>query len=213
MRLLPLVLVAGCATMNGARPLEPGQPAVGVTLGGAVLEFADAPIPLPNAVVEARHGLTRVADRPLDLSYGLNVTPLAFGLLQGHVGSSWLLFDQHGAAPALSLTDRVFFAVDPAPQAWAANQLEVTASWLAGNQLVYVSLSQYLDLPRPSLVLTPAVGAPLDPGEPGGLFVQPEVRYYGANLANDLNTIPWIPDGVGALGISIGLGSRFGGAR
>ncbi len=47
MRLLPLALVGGCATMNGARPLEPGQHAVGVTLGGAVLEFAGAPLPLP----------------------------------------------------------------------------------------------------------------------------------------------------------------------
>jgi hypothetical protein len=199
--------------MNGARPLEPGQHAVGVTLGGAVLEFAGAPLPLPNAVVEARHGVALVADRPLDLSYGLNLTPLAFGLVQGHVGSSWLLFDQRGAAPALSVTDRVFFALDPAPQGWGANQLELTASWRSGHQLVYLSLSQYLDLLRPSLVLTPALGAALDPGPAGGFFVQPELRYYGVNLVNELNTIPWMPDRVGAVGFSVGVGSTFGGAR
>lgn len=219
--LCTVLLAGGCATMTGARPLAPGQHAVGVTAGGGLVELG-APIPLPNLVLEARHGLPELAGRPWDLGYGLNATGLAFGLLQGHVGSSWLLLPQQGAAPALSLTDRVFFATnllglpsrpEPRLQAWGADQVELTASWLVGGQLPYLSLSQYFDFRTPALTLTPALGAVFDPREPGGVALQAEVRWYGVNQPDDVATVSWVPGNAGILGISVGLSSRFGGAR
>lgn len=219
---LPLLALTACATMNGARPLERGQHAFGVTVGGGLVELG-APIPLPNVVVEARHGLPEVAHRPFDLGYGLNATALPFGMIAGHVGADWLLLRQDRGWPALSLTDRVFFAtnllglgskIDPQLELWANDQVEVTASWLVKGQLPYVSLSQYTDLGSPALTLTPAVGFVLDPKTSGrGVALQTEVRWYGLSQPDEAATVTWVPNSMGILGITLGLSGRFGEAK
>lgn len=179
------------------------------------------PLPLPNLVVEAAHGLTEVAERPLDLRYGLNVTALPFGLLQGHVGSSWLLVRPNGAVPRLALTDRLFFATnvpglafrtDPTVQGWLVDQIELTASYDLGQQLVYLSVSEYLDVQSPSLTLTPAIGAQLDPAARGGFFVQPELRWFAVNQSPKIDSVRFIGP-TGAIGLSVALGTRFGSPR
>ena len=209
--------VAACSTMSGARPLARGEHAVGVTLGGALLDFG-GPMPLPNVVVEGAHGVAEVAGRPLDLRYGLDATGLPFGLLAGHVGSSWLLARPRGVLPRLALTDRVFFATnvlglpyktDPRLQGWVADQLELTASYDLGHQLVYASVSEYLDLQNPTLTFTPALGAQLDPGDAGGFFVQPEVRWFALGRVRESRAVRFVSPS-GALGVSVGLGARFG---
>lgn len=205
--------------MTGARPLEPGEHAASVTLGGGMLHLG-GPLPIPNAVVEGRHGVTKVADKPLDVHYGLNLTSLAFGIAQLHAGGSLLLAEQNGAVPALAVTDRVWFATnalgpglraDPKLQAWGADQIELAASWEVGNQLLYTSLAQYFDFRNPVLTLTPAVGAVWDFGEPGGVQLQTELRWYGAHRPDPYNSIVWEPQSIGILGASIGFGYKFGG--
>jgi hypothetical protein len=190
---------------------------LGVTLGGAMLDL-DGPLPMPNVVVEGAHGLTEVARRPLDLRYGLNATAMPFGMLAGHVGSSWLLVRPDGAVPRLALTDRVFFATnipglpyrsDPRLQGWLTNQLELTASYDLGHQLVYASVSEYLDVANPGLTLTPALGAQLDPGKAGGFFVQPELRWFALGRVRDSRAVRFIGPS-GAIGLSLALGTRFG---
>ena len=62
LRLAVLALtLSACSTMSGARPLARGEHAVGVTVGGALLDFG-GPLPLPNIVVEGAHGVAEVAD-------------------------------------------------------------------------------------------------------------------------------------------------------
>lgn len=218
--LLPLLYLAGCSTLSGARPLEPGRHAVGATVGGPLVPLG-APIPLPNVVVEAKHGIAEIAQRPFELGYGLNVTGLPYGIVQGHIGVGYLLFDQAKARPALSLTKRTFFATNAAGasyryvgrvQGWALDQFELTASWAPGQQLVYTSVSEYLDWGNPQLLLTPAVGAQLDPGEPGGFLVQPELRWYAFHRRAALDNVDWVGPR-GALGISLGFATTFGGPR
>jgi len=216
--LLAALGLTGCSTLSGARPLAPGEHAVGVTAGGAMVPLG-APVPLPNLVVEGKHGIAELADRPLDISYGVNLTALPYGVGQAHVGSSFLLVDQHGAAPALSLTDRLFLAtnlpgasnkVDPRIQGWGADQIELSASWYAGHQLIYVGVSEYIDFGNPGLLLTPSLGVQLDPGEAGGFLVQPELRWYAINRQSQADNVRWIGP-TGALGFSIGFATRFGG--
>ena len=69
-RLTPfLALLSGCATLSSARPLAPGEHEVGVTIGGPVLLFGGAPVPLPNTVVQGRSGVAELGGRPLDIFY------------------------------------------------------------------------------------------------------------------------------------------------
>ena len=221
-RLSAAALLAGCTTMPGARPLHPGEHQVGVTLGGPAVEFGQASVPLPNAILEGRSGLGYLRLRPLDLNYGLNATALAFGIAQLHVGASWLMLDQEGARPALSLTNRLFLATnaltpqDKAPgakRAWGADQVELSASYLLGTQLVYLSLSQYVDFGLPQWVLTPALGAMFDFGRREGVKLMLEARYYGLNLTKEFTTVQWTTGPRGALGVGLGLSYAFGDRR
>ena len=217
--LLLITALAGCGAMNTARPLDRGEHAAGLTLGGPLLKLGGKPVPMPNAVVEARHGVAALADRPLELGYGLNLTGLAYGVvgLQGHV--SWLAMEQRGAIPALSVTNRLYFASNHLdarkadPGVWGLDQLDVTASWLLGDaqqQLVYLSLTQNTDLIDPALFLSPGLGAQLDPGEPGGLRVQVESRWYAPGALPESLALRWVSPGRGALGFNFGVNLPIG---
>lgn len=211
--------LAGCSAMNTARPLARGEHAAGLTFGGPLLKLGGAAIPMPNAVVEGRHGVASVAERPLELGYGLNLTGLAYGVvgLQAHV--AWLAMEQRGAVPALSVTNRLYFASNhldsrkAAPGVWGLDQLDLTASWLVGDaqqQLVYLSVTQNTDLIDPALFLSPGLGAQLDPGAPGGLRAQVETRWYGPATLPESRALRWVSPGRGALGVNVGVNLPFG---
>lgn len=222
MRCLPLVFLVGCGTLSGARPLQPGQHEVGVVLGGPLIEFAGAPIPIPNLMLAGRSGVGLLADRPLDLAYGMNLTGLPFGVLalQGDVG--WLLADQQGARPAFTVRNAVAFtsnafASDKSEDAqraiWVVDQLSLLASWKVKENVFYLSVAQATDLSAPSLVLTPGLGVSLDPGDAGGLRYQVDLSWYGINRSPDLDTIGLLPSKPGAIGVHLGLAYGFGGAK
>ena len=211
MRSMAALLLAGCSTLHAARPLDAGEHAVGVTVGGAMLDFGGAPVPLPNAVVEGIVGLPALADRPLDARAGLNVTGLPFGLVQGHLGAAWQLTEGGGWRPGLALSNRLFMAInlpgtpnrpEPQVQAWAADQLEVLASWPAGDHLVYGGVAQVFDIGAPGLLVCPAVGGEIHTGR--GWSLRPELRWYGINRAPEATAFRWAT-GTGALGVSVGV--------
>ena len=207
-------------TLPGARPLAPGEHEVGVTVGGPLVEFGGGNVPLPNAVVEGRSGIRLIRDRPLDLNYGLNATAIGFGIAQLHLGASYMLLEQEGAIPAISLTNRVFVATnaltpaDKAPgtkSAWGAHQLELSASYLLAGHLLYLSASQYTDFGHPQLLLSPAIGVQFDPGEKKqGVQFLLEARYYAINQTKELTTVSWTSAPRGAFGVGLGLSYRFG---
>lgn len=220
-RLLPLLALAACATLTTARPLAPGEHALGVVAGGGLVDLG-APVPLPVVSVEGRHGVAAPGGHPIDVGWGVNGTALVFGIAAVHGGASALLLPQRGGVPALSLGNRLWFATnalglgaksDPALEAWAADQTELTASWLVGGQLPYVSLSEYVDFGNPSLTLTPAVGGVWDFRRPGGVTLQTELRWYGLGVPDDAATVDWLPGNTGILGVDVGVSGRFGRAR
>jgi len=211
-----LLVMTGCATFPSARPLEPGAHEVGVSLGGPVLNFNGAPLPIPNITLQGRHGLFKRWDRPFDLTYGLNLIALPFGLLQGHVGVSYLLIPQRGAAPALDVATKQFFATN-APslpnkphataQGWTANQLDFYFSWEIQRQLIYTGITQYTDFGSPGLTLTPSLGVVLDtsPKTYGGLMFHFDFRWYALSQTNNYDAVTWIPEVAGAFGFGGGM--------
>ncbi|MEZ4316831.1 MAG: hypothetical protein R3F61_04995 [Myxococcota bacterium] len=218
LRFLPLCAVMGCTTLSGARPLAAGQHEVGVVVGGPLLEFG-GPLPLPNLVLAGRSGLPALADRPFDLGYGLNATGLPFGIVALHGDLGWQLNDQNRALPAFTVRNKVFFAtnvlapgkVDGAKRGvWAADEIDVYASWALGESVVYGSLGQVFDVGAPRLVLVPGVGTSIDPGAAGGLKLQLEARWWAVNRSSNQNSVNWIPKNPGAIGITVGVAYGFG---
>ena len=223
MRYLILLLGTACGTMNSARPLNEGQHAVGITLGGPMVEFGGNYVPLPNAVVEGRSGMTPIADKNWDLNYGLNLTALPFDQVGVHLGASFQAMKQNGNIPALSFTNRFFFysnhlsgnTIDGSKGIWMNDELSVTVSWKLGRQMVYTGFSQYFDLSAPSLTLTPFVGAEFfNTGVKNGFVLQFELRNYAVGRNPSITTAKWnTPFGSGGFGGNLGLVYRFGGAK
>lgn len=216
--LLPFLV--GCGTLHGARPLHPGQHEVGLTLGGPMLKFG-GPIPLPNAVLGARSGLGHIAGRPLDLGYGMNLTALPFGILSLHGDLGWLAVDQNGAAPAITVRNKLFwthnvFAVkspEVPKEPWGADEVDLILSWKVQEHVFHGTIGQVFDFANPQLNLVAGLGASLDFGKPGGLVLQPELRWWGLNHTSDQRNVQWVPSKPGAIGIHLGFGYRFGKRR
>ena len=219
--LLPLLLLSGCATLSGARPLEPGVHEVGATLGGPFVSAFGAVIPIPNVIVQGRSGLALLGDRPLDLGYGMNLTGLPFGAISLHASGSFLLAHQTGGLPAVSVTNRFFFATNPvdpgtvpfARGVLAVNQIEFSASWLLGNQLLYAALSESIDLQNTGLLLTPVLGATFNFKQEGPFRLHAELRYWGVNRTPQTDRVAWLTPGPGALGVNLGFSWLLGGGQ
>lgn len=216
---LPALLLTGCAGLSSARPLPEGQHEVGATLGGGFINFGGAPLPMPNIMVEGRSGVATLGDRPLSVNYALNLTPIAFGIFQGHVGASYLLAKQNGAVPAVAFTDRIYFASnflgvgnrdDQRLAGFGINQFEIDVSWEIKGQLLYVGAAQYLDFGDPQFTLTPAIGATFDPGQKGGVRIHLETRWYGVTSNNPYNNVRWIGGPQGAFGATLGISYLLG---
>lgn len=202
--------------MNSARPLNPGEHALGVTLGGPLVEFSGAYIPLPNLIVEGRSGLKPLAGRPLDVNYGLNLTGMAFGVVGLHAGGNWQLVEQDGPIPRLTVSDRLWLYNNyldlrkdsSQRRLWVVDQIEVTGSYSIDRSLVYFGFAEYLDFSMPELVFTPFLGTELRPSARVGLQV--EARYFGANQVKSVETVTWLSPGPGAIGLLLGFRYDFG---
>jgi len=214
-----ILLGMGCGTMNAARPLNKGEHAVGATFGGPMVKLG-APLPLPSFVVEGRHGLAPVLDRPFDVHYGVNLTAASFGIAQVHGGVGWQLTDQQRGLPAWTVASRLFLAdnhfaggrVASAERAlWVLNQSDLLASWQRSRWLGYTGLSQLTDFRYPGLHLAPILGGQVALGEQQSWSLQLESRYYGVNRRSSSTAVPWVTFGPGAMGINIGVQKRLGG--
>ena len=223
MRYLVLLMCCACGTMNTARPLDKGQTAVGLTLGGPMVEFGGSFVPLPNALVEGRTGMKPLNGKNWDINYGLNLTALAFDQAGMHIGATNQLLNQDGNIPAVSVTNRMYVysnhlspaSTDMGKGIWSNYELSTTLSWKLGKQMVYTGIAQYFDIPSPSLTLTPFLGIELfHSGLTNGFALQLEVRNYAIGRNPTVNTATWnTPFGSGAFGGSLGFAYRFGGAK
>jgi hypothetical protein len=199
---LSAFLLGGCGTMNAARPLEAGEHRLGFNFGGPFTTSLGPPIPIPNLVVEGRSGLKPLGTLPIDLNYGLNMTTFAFGVTGFHTGASVHVLEQNGAWPALSVTERVHVYNNVLGSGkpketqtwWGLNEFDLTASWLAGHHILYVGMSDALDMGDPEWLISPFFGTELRPK--GGRFAwQLESRWLGANFSPDVYDVSWLNTG------------------
>ena len=206
-----ILAVAGCGTMHSARPLDAGEHAMGVTLGGPMVQFSGAYIPLPNLNLEGKSGLKPLLDRPLDVNYGMNLTGLAFGIVGLHGGLSWQLVEENKVIPAITVGNRLWVNnnfLDLSKEwgdrrVWVVDQLEFTFSYALGRHLVYFGLAQYLDFAQPDLLLTPFVGTEIQASK--RLALQIEIRHFALNKQQSVQALTWLSPGTGALGLNLGF--------
>ena len=209
----------GCGTMNGARPLEQGKHAVGLTFGGPLLTSLGPAIPLPNLVIEGKSGLDPIKGRATDLNYGLNATAAAFGIVDVHAGASHLLKAQGASSPAISITERLHLAsnhLDTTKPSetrafYAMNQIDFTVSREFSRQLVYGGGALYwnfVNTPSPAYF----VGTQLRPMK-GRFSIQLEARHMAVGFVPEIQDVSWYSPGSGVLSVTAGIGFDFGGSK
>lgn len=152
MRLLLPLLLLGCSTTHGIKPVGKGAVSVEGSLGGPVTMVFGAPIPLPLTTVGATVGATDTTD----VHAAIHPTAAAmFGLGAGDIGVSQQFLDNEGGRPRL-MGDLTFTGAfgDRDPDVGHEGgfrgflQPSVTASWDWGKQgqcAAYTGLTAFLE--------------------------------------------------------------------
>ena len=90
---LLLVFSAGCGTTQLLRPVGAGNTRASASLGGPLIVFGGAPVPLPVSTVGVAHGVSE----SLDLHGDLHPTAAAFGVAGLGLGVAWHPLRRRGA--------------------------------------------------------------------------------------------------------------------
>lgn len=101
---LVVFMLTKCAPSRYVKPLKKNEQVVSFTLGGPIIQFAGAPIPIPFTTLGYAYGLN---DKVSIYSH-LNTTSLLFGNLQFDAGTTIGLYEKEkifgfSMAPALQL--------------------------------------------------------------------------------------------------------------
>jgi hypothetical protein len=97
-------IFASCAPSRFVKPLQKKEQAVSFSLGGPVIKYSGAPVPMPFTTLAYGRGLTE----KITCFGSLHTTSLLFGNLQSDIGSTFLLVEKPGrrglsATPALQV--------------------------------------------------------------------------------------------------------------
>jgi len=135
-----------CAATRIVKPLEAKQWAAGADLGGAIIDFAGAKIPLPLTSLTAAYGV----DSQLTAFGSLHTTALAAGVVQMELGAVRSIFAQDKNGFNLSAGATANFMVST----WDGKarfypQLDINAYYTYGEKkrnYVYLGVANWFDL-------------------------------------------------------------------
>jgi hypothetical protein len=142
--LLALFTLFSCAPVRFVKPLEKKQSAVGVSLGGPLIDFSNITIPMPLVSASYGYGI----DSTLTGFGGINLTSAIYGNAQVDLGVTKQLLKQDGYRPALSITPVANFIYRNKDAKKLYPQLDISAFWEYNRKkdLVYAGLSNWFEL-------------------------------------------------------------------
>lgn len=193
-----LLFIVGCAPSRFVEPLDKGTWSVGGNLGGPVIDFGGAPIPVPLTEIEAGYGL----DSNLTVHGGLHTTALLFGVGQFDFGATYKLLDQKKYFPNLSVALGGNVAYSPSEKAaefWPT--LDVNAYWNYGarKSYFYVGFNNYFVLQsrmafdqqqEQRIIFNPQIGHVFKP-KSGGYQIFAELKFIAPHLDSEKAFVPY----------------------
>ncbi|MFM7725923.1 MAG: hypothetical protein ACKO7B_04420 [Flavobacteriales bacterium] len=142
---LALALIAACSPVTLVKPLEKNQWAASATLGGPLIGFGSAVIPVPFTSLGAAYGI----NERTSVSARIHTTAALFGVAQIDAGYLRQIRKQQGAIPGISAMGQGTFMVDR----WKGiarfyPQLDLNAWWDVGQKghYCYTGLSSWYEL-------------------------------------------------------------------
>lgn len=216
--LLFSLLVAGlasCAPARFVKPLAEDQHAAALSLGGPLIQYGDATIPMPLVSAAYAYGF----DSTLTGFGGVHITSALYGNVQLDLGVTKKVWNQEGAVPAVSITPvaNIIYRNKDAKRIYP--QLDVNAYWEVnrGRNLIYAGFSNWFELSGKKAhdqeqehhwLFTPQVGHQ---------FVRPkwditiEAKVIAPHIAYESNVVEYqSPFGKrGAFGLHFGYTRKF----
>lgn len=217
--LLLIVGIASCAPSRFIEPLDEGEWSVGANMGGPVIDFAGAPIPVPITAIEVGYGL----DSTKTIHGGLHTTAMLFGNFQIDAGFTYQFLHQKKYVPNVSGCvgfNTIYDFDDKSGKFWPT--LDLNAFWNYGQRrnYFYVGFNNYFDFTSTlesgqeqtnNIVFSPQLGHVLK-GNNRSWELTTEIKILAPYRRNDYAFVPYksITGNFGALGFYIGFRKILG---
>lgn len=211
-------VLAACSSIRQVTPLEPGESAVTLSLGGPITEIAeDTYIPLPLLGVGYNRGITD----NIGVETGVNVTSALFGLLHLDAGLNWFLIKHSRVIPGVTITPKISFMSD-FREGGTRFYPAVTPIfyWNPGMHIAYLGVENWFETARDRSdgnpqshhwLAVPCIGYGISWKK---WQFQIEGRGYTPNLKNTGRATKNIGFGeYGIIGIFLGVNRSFGGVK
>jgi hypothetical protein len=142
--LIAICLICSCAPTRFVKPLDKGQKAVNLSLGGPIINYHDLPIPMPFLTATYGYGI----DSSLTGFGSLNITSALYGNLQLELGATKRLLKQKGRIPGISINPVANIIYRSKDAAKFYPELDVNAYWdyNKGRNFFYVGISNWFEL-------------------------------------------------------------------
>ncbi len=136
--------LSSCSPIKFIKPLEKNQNAAGVSLGGALIKYGTATIPIPFLTADYGYGI----DSTLTGFGSFNITSALFGNFQLELGAAKQLLKQNNYFPAVSITPSVNIIYRNTDAYKFYPQLAFNAFWEYGKHknFVYISADNWFEL-------------------------------------------------------------------
>lgn len=209
-----VLTITSCAPSRFVEPLQKNELAVGGNLGGPLIKFGSAVIPLPVSAVEVGYGL----DTNLTIHGGIHTTALVFNNFQMDFGCTYKFLNQKKYTPNLSVTPGVNFIFDlndKNSKIWPL--LDLNAYWNYGRNRSYfysgfsnmfeLSKTMANDQPQKQRwLLSPQIGHVLK-NKTGKIQFTSEIKFLGLNQSNAYAFLPYasLTGKSGATGVYLGF--------
>lgn len=209
--ILLISFLVSCSSVRQIRPLDKGESAVTISLGGPITELGDIYSPLPLLSIGYTRGLL---SRKLELEMGLHITEGLYGVLMIDGGLNYRPILSSGLRPGIIVSPKVFFTTDfSSSSVRIYPDLNLTSYWkIRQNFFIYLGLENWFEFSQERedgnpqdnhWLIVPYLG--LNCGNEKLLF-QFESRVYTPNLKNTGRPTKNIGLGDnGILGFFIGL--------
>ncbi len=139
-----LCFVYACSPTKFIKPLAKKQSAVNLSLGGALIKYGNATIPLPFLTANYGYGI----DSTLTGFASVNITSALFGNAHLELGATKQLIKQNKYIPAVSVTPVINIIYKNKDTRKLYPQIAINAFWEYGKRknFLYVGLDNWFEL-------------------------------------------------------------------
>ena len=142
--ILSVFFIYACSPTRFVKPLAKKQSAVNLSLGGPLIKYGTATIPIPFLTANYGYGI----DSTLTGFTSFNITSALYGNFQIELGATKQILKQHTYLPALSITPILNIIYKNKDARKLYPQLAINAFWEYGKHknIIYVGCDNWFEL-------------------------------------------------------------------